>query len=353
MAASKLQHHGLIHWAVLIVISAVLISSGCLDDDDDEESNSAPVAKASANPTTVEMNFEIQFSGDGSSDPDSDPLTFRWDFDASDGKNHIDSMLKNPKHSYSEDGTYVVILTVSDGKLSDTTEITVTVAEPQGDLSAEITTEDETKGTVHETERDIGNIHEETIAISFSGEDSEDTHPDSEIEKYEWDYVLEGAFEADESGEEGSYDYKSGRYTTMLQVTNTTGHTARDSTTIYVNYNESYNLSVDADTNRTVRFPVNTAGAIKLHVKLSYDVSNIGGLDEDDLELYLYDAKYNEIADTETQENGSEELTLSSGDIYQNGGEASIGAWRLAIENQNDVVDKDCRVWIDVMYYNP
>jgi len=355
MATKTITNRNPSGWIAFLVVIIVILSSGCSDNGDDD--NKAPVARATATPDTVEVNYEVKFSAKGSSDPDDDTLTYHWDFDASDGANDIDSIKKEPSYSYSETGTYTITLTVSDGDLSDKDTVKVTVTKPQGDLTATITTEDETRGTVHETENDPGTIREETMTVRFSGEESEDTNPESDIQKYEWDYVLEGEFEADESGETGRYDYKSGRYTVMLQVTNTTDKTARDSMYIMVNYNESYNRSgsnqVEAGENQTFRFPVNTLGAVKLEVSISYEVTDIGGLDEDDLELYLYDVGDNEIANTENQENGSEVITIGYCEIYQNGLENSLGAWRAVVENENSVVDKDFWIYIDVMYYTP
>ncbi|HID71413.1 MAG TPA: PKD domain-containing protein [Thermoplasmata archaeon] len=338
---------------VLFLLTAVVLSTGCFNQED--ESNKPPVAKATANPSTVEIHGTVQFSARGSYDPDGDSLTYHWDFDASNGANDVDSIEMEPTHVYNDVGVYTVTLTVSDGEYSDKTQIEVKVVKPEGRLVAVITTEDETKGTVHETESEPGAVHEDTITIEFSGEESEDTDPNSEIEKYEWDYIYEGSFEADESGVTGSYAYKSGRYAVVLRVTNTTGSTDEDTMLITINYNQTYkNRSLEAGENESYRFPVNTAGALRMDIRLSYKVNNVGSWDEDDLELYLYDVDGNKIADTESQENGSERITLSTAEIYQNGQEASIGKWKVVVENQNDFVTVDnYKLSIDVMYYFP
>jgi glucose/arabinose dehydrogenase len=69
-----------------------------------------PIAAASANPTTGLEPLSVQFSSAGTSDPDGDPLTYRWDF--GDGTT---STSANPSKLYSKRGTYTVLLTVSDG----------------------------------------------------------------------------------------------------------------------------------------------------------------------------------------------------------------------------------------------
>jgi PKD repeat protein len=72
--------------------------------------------------------LQVQLSGSGSSDPDSDPLSFNWAF----GDN-VTSTQSNPTHAYAAAGTYTVQLTVSDGALSDTATRSVTVASPAAD----------------------------------------------------------------------------------------------------------------------------------------------------------------------------------------------------------------------------
>jgi glucose/arabinose dehydrogenase/putative cell wall-binding protein len=53
---------------------------------------------------------EVQFFGDGSTDPDGDPLTYLWDF--GDGSEPVEEA--NPRHTYPEIRTYRTRLTVTD-----------------------------------------------------------------------------------------------------------------------------------------------------------------------------------------------------------------------------------------------
>ena len=55
----------------------------------------------------------VSFDGTASSDPDGDPLTYAWDFDASDGIT-IDAVGAMVSDTYGNAGTYVVTLTVRD-----------------------------------------------------------------------------------------------------------------------------------------------------------------------------------------------------------------------------------------------
>jgi|GEM_PF-1672992 len=86
--------------------------------------NQAPTAVITepANNAIFNTTVNITFSGNGSSDPDGDLLTYKWDF----GDNaHANGM--NVKHQYKSAGIYTVILNVSDGQLSNEASITLFV----------------------------------------------------------------------------------------------------------------------------------------------------------------------------------------------------------------------------------
>ncbi|MCJ2556255.1 MAG: PKD domain-containing protein, partial [Candidatus Thermoplasmatota archaeon] len=89
--------------------------------------NLAPDAVATADRTEAEEGQTINFDGTGSSDPDDDPLTFSWNW----GDGTAAGTTETASHSYSTADTYTVILTVSDGLLSDTVTLTITVTEKE------------------------------------------------------------------------------------------------------------------------------------------------------------------------------------------------------------------------------
>jgi cytochrome c len=71
-----------------------------------------PIVKVSAEPTdSPTAPLEVEFSSDGTSDPDGDRLTYQWDFDA-DGE--FDSEEPNPTHTYEEEGVFNATLKVTD-----------------------------------------------------------------------------------------------------------------------------------------------------------------------------------------------------------------------------------------------
>ncbi|MDT7830507.1 PKD domain-containing protein [Pricia sp. S334] len=81
-----------------------------------------PTANISANPMTVSLNQDINFTGDASTD-DIQIISYSWDF--GDGTT---SSAANPVHSYSSHGIYTVSLTVADdGGLTDMASVQIEV----------------------------------------------------------------------------------------------------------------------------------------------------------------------------------------------------------------------------------
>ncbi len=86
--------------------------------------NQPPVAAASANPQSGAAPLSVQFSSDGSHDPDGSIVAYAWDF--GDGGSLTEA---NPSYTYNAVGTYNATLTVTDdagASQSDTLVITVT-----------------------------------------------------------------------------------------------------------------------------------------------------------------------------------------------------------------------------------
>jgi hypothetical protein len=90
--------------------------------------NVAPVAVATANPTTVQVGDLITFNGSGTHDDNGDPLAMTWDF--GDGTQALGVL--SPTHTYwapSPPGGYTAKLTVNDGLATSTDSVNVTVNE--------------------------------------------------------------------------------------------------------------------------------------------------------------------------------------------------------------------------------
>ena len=86
--------------------------------------SSAPVADAGG-PYTFFAGFPLTLDGSGSSDPDGDPLTYRWDFG-----DRTSGIGVTVVHTYFGEGTFTVTLRVSDGQVSGTDVTTATSGGP-------------------------------------------------------------------------------------------------------------------------------------------------------------------------------------------------------------------------------
>ena len=87
------------------------------------DTDQSPVAQAAVSPNGGLAPLMVQFSSEGSYDPEGGALTFSWDFD--DG---TDSDAEHPAHTFDQNGVYDVVLTVTDeATLIDNVVLTVVV----------------------------------------------------------------------------------------------------------------------------------------------------------------------------------------------------------------------------------
>jgi len=95
-----------------------------------------PIARVSADKTDGPAPLTVQFSSQGSSDPDGKPITYSWDFD---GDGTADSTDANPSHTYTQAGQYSAVLTVrnADG-LSGTANLPITVGNTRPTVTLEL-----------------------------------------------------------------------------------------------------------------------------------------------------------------------------------------------------------------------
>ncbi|WBB62076.1 PQQ-dependent sugar dehydrogenase [Streptomyces sp. WMMC500] len=83
----------------------------------------SPVAEAGADKTSGQAPLAVQFSSEGTTDPDGTELTYSWDF--GDGAT---SDQADPAHTYTENGTYNVTLTATDSDgLTGSANVQITV----------------------------------------------------------------------------------------------------------------------------------------------------------------------------------------------------------------------------------
>jgi PKD repeat protein len=162
-----------------------------------EPANQAPVVDLSG-PYTGTEGISIDCDGSGSYDPEGSIVAYEWDF--GDGETITEV---NPTHTYAQDGTYTVALTVTDNKGAtnmSTTTATIADTEPAADFSAAPTSGPEPV-TVAFTDN----------SASYDG-----------IETWNWDFDNDG--ETDSTEQNPTHEYlEYGRYTVSLTVTESDG----------------------------------------------------------------------------------------------------------------------------------
>lgn len=137
-------------WVKVVAVAFAIGISGCgggggsnkVDTGSVAQVNKAPTAKIEADKLEITAFDAITINGDKSSDPDGDELTYQWKFfdengvqiafriKTENGKAVYDDKVitRRSFHFYPEMwGNYTVELTVSDGKLSDTTKQTIKI----------------------------------------------------------------------------------------------------------------------------------------------------------------------------------------------------------------------------------
>ncbi len=135
----------------------------------DVNANSAPIAMASATPTSGVAPVAVVFSSTGSSDPDGTIASYSWNF--GDGTS---STVASPSKTYSTVGTFTATLVVKDnlGLASAPKSVTITVAAPS---AAPIAVAAATPATGLAP-----------LAVGFSSAGSYDT--DGTIASYSWNF---------------------------------------------------------------------------------------------------------------------------------------------------------------------
>ena len=125
--------------------------------------NQPPVANAGG-PYTGPEGSPVVFNGSGSSDPEEDPLTFDWDF--GDPSDPTSASGPTPSPTYGDDGTFDVILTVTD-PAGATDVVTTTV---------EITNVSPTVGPITGPVEPVLVGTEVTVGADFTDPGTLDTH---------------------------------------------------------------------------------------------------------------------------------------------------------------------------------
>jgi glucose/arabinose dehydrogenase/chitodextrinase len=135
-----------------------------------------PVAVATGSPTSGSVPLTVNFDGSGSSDPEGGPLTYAWDLDG-DGA-FDDSTAVAPTYTYTQAGTYIAKLRVTDSQSLSATSAPITIA--PGDTPPTASIDAPAAGTKWK----VGDT------ISFSGSATDPEQGTLPASAFTWDVIL-------------------------------------------------------------------------------------------------------------------------------------------------------------------
>ena len=167
------------------------------------QANGAPTAVVSTNPNPASgmAPLRVTFDGGGSSDPNTDSLTYTWSFD-----DDTTASGKVVSHTYVASGPHIVTLTVNDGHSG------AGIAQVQVNVTSTPSVGNNPPTVVASATPTSGNV---PLTVTFDG--SQTTDPDGDaLITYVWDFGNGLA----NAGAKRSYTYLTpGRYTASLSVT--------------------------------------------------------------------------------------------------------------------------------------
>ena len=174
------------------------------------DTNEKPVAKVSASPKDGVAPLEVSFTGSNSTD-DKEVVKYTWNF--KDGNTSTEA---DPTHTFTEAGSYKVLLTVEDEEgLKGTKTITITVSDPSNEAPTAEANANPKSG-------------EAPLTVNFNGSNSSD---DNGIVSYQWDFDGNGS--ATSQKPTRTFD-NPGTYNVTLTVKDAQGLEDTDTVTITV-----------------------------------------------------------------------------------------------------------------------
>ena len=140
----------------------------------------APIAQATAAPTSGIAPLAVQFSSAGSRDPDGQAITFAWSF--GDGGTSTEA---NPTHTYTTNGNFTAQLTVTDSEgRSGTANVPVTVGNTAPKVTITLPPDggfyewgDQVKFTVTVTDPEDGTVDCSKVQVQYLLGHDEHAHP--------------------------------------------------------------------------------------------------------------------------------------------------------------------------------
>lgn len=180
-------------------------------------SNESVSAKLTVSPESGSAPLEVELNATGSEDPDGEIILYEWDLDE-DGEFEIKQETPRLEKLFSQVGEYKVKLRITGSNHDiDIIEKTIKVRSPQGNLRAEITSNEPTEGI-------------SPLKISLDG--SESFVKEGRIIRFEW--LVEGDTDVFVGRKFQRVFRKTGEYKVSLTVQNDLGETHKDSRIIKV-----------------------------------------------------------------------------------------------------------------------
>ena len=247
-----MKRHNVSSMLLILTLLAAAIFPGCLESF---SSNSAPSASFSLQESgTLKAGMLLHFDATASSDPDSDDLTYSWNFgDTNTATGDTTS------HTYSGEGDYIVKLSVSDGEFEteDTMTLTILSEDAAVPIAEIITTKDDdcddgpasSSGTyilvwicddaMDEGERDW----DPSTTLILDASESEAGGSESWLVSWKWDLNIyidtdgdgDKTNDDDADGETYSWATPPGEWKVRLTVTDDQGMVSTEETWVYVN----------------------------------------------------------------------------------------------------------------------
>jgi PKD repeat protein len=112
----------------VLFASIVMVGAACTPDPGGGPGNQAPIAVASATPTSGNVPLSVAFDGTGSSDPDGSIVSYAWDFG-----NSTSGTGATPSATYTAGGVFNATLTVTDNSGATATSTVTITATGDGD----------------------------------------------------------------------------------------------------------------------------------------------------------------------------------------------------------------------------
>ena len=373
----------------LLMFSSAL--SGCIFSDDSPEPGSDLEAIFNWSPTTsIQAGTDVTFNGSASL-PQDGSLTYRWDFN---GDESNDASGKEVITSYANDGTYKVILTITDGlgEASSTKEIIIlakTAVLPTADPGSENPDSDcqgneASNGDFYliyicEPEKSSNDRNTRvTTTVNLDGSASDPGSTNHFMTDWVWDLNTNidsdgNGIEDDDVDAEGkTYELKDvdiGEYEVQLTVSNNEGYSAQQQVMVYVEYmgdwqelhvngNQTDNGELVFET--TFHYDRDTKNKIKkVDILLIYPTTDddwVAGSGDHVLNIHMFNETGEEIINTTTKERGQQ---CNAPDEYQCVtlqvtsyliDSKDDGEWEIKIINANAYDADDVSLSIEIQY---